>query len=59
GEPKQAAKPTNTDTAASKTEGKLTEAQVNEKLVDVYAGPAVRKLARQLGVDSHGFINRI
>jgi pyruvate dehydrogenase E2 component (dihydrolipoamide acetyltransferase) len=51
GEPKQAAKPTNTDTAASKTEGKLTEAQVNEKLVDVYAGPAVRKLARQLGMD--------
>lgn len=51
GEPKQAAKPTNTDTVASKTEGKLTEAQVNEKLVDVYAGPAVRKLARQLGVD--------
>ncbi|KAF0570155.1 Dihydrolipoamide acetyltransferase component of pyruvate dehydrogenase complex [Psychrobacter nivimaris] len=51
GEPKQVAKPTNTDTAASKTEGKLTEAQVNEKLVDVYAGPAVRKLARQLGVD--------
>lgn len=51
GEPKQAGKPTNTDTAASKTEGKLTEAQVNEKLVDVYAGPAVRKLARQLGVD--------
>lgn len=51
GEPKQAAKPTNTDTAASKPEGKLTEAQVNEKLVDVYAGPAVRKLARQLGVD--------
>merc|ERR1711879_865774 len=50
-EPKQAAKPTNTDTAASKVEGKLTEAQVNEKLVDVYAGPAVRKLARQLGVD--------
>jgi len=51
GEPKQAAEPTNTDTAASKTEGKLTEAQVNKKLVDVYAGPAVRKLARQLGVD--------
>ncbi|MDN5621315.1 MAG: 2-oxo acid dehydrogenase subunit E2 [Psychrobacter sp.] len=51
GEPKQAAKTTNTNTAASKTEGKLTEAQVNEKLVDVYAGPAVRKLARQLGVD--------
>ncbi|WP_227429635.1 2-oxo acid dehydrogenase subunit E2 [Psychrobacter sp. I-STPA6b] len=30
---------------------KLTEAQVNEKLTEVYAGPAVRKLARQLGVD--------
>ncbi|BBI68324.1 hypothetical protein PKHYL_25150 [Psychrobacter sp. KH172YL61] len=30
---------------------KLSEAEVNEKLVDVYAGPAVRKLARQLGVD--------
>lgn len=30
---------------------KLTEAQVNAKLTDVYAGPAVRKLARQLGVD--------
>ena len=48
GEPNQAAK---TETTASKSNGKLTEAQVNEKLVDVYAGPAVRKLARQLGVD--------
>ncbi|MBO1515755.1 2-oxo acid dehydrogenase subunit E2 [Psychrobacter halodurans] len=37
--------------AASKSGGKLTESQVNEKLVDVYAGPAVRKLARQMGVD--------
>ncbi|AAZ19177.1 dihydrolipoyllysine acetyltransferase component of pyruvate dehydrogenase complex [Psychrobacter arcticus 273-4] len=43
--PKQAA---NATTSAS---NKLTEAQVNEKMVDVYAGPAVRKLARQLGVD--------
>jgi len=51
GEPKQAAKPAETETTASKNDGKLTEAQVNEKLVDVYAGPAVRKLARQLGVD--------
>ena len=51
GEPKQAPKPTQTDTAASTKDSKLTEAQVNEKLVDVYAGPAVRKLARQLGVD--------
>ena len=47
-EPKQAAKSTaNTSTANDK----LTEAQVNEKMVDIYAGPAVRKLARQLGVD--------
>ncbi|WP_411350404.1 2-oxo acid dehydrogenase subunit E2 [Moraxella lincolnii] len=30
---------------------KLTESQVNAKATDVYAGPAVRKLARQLGVD--------
>ena len=37
--------------ATSSTSNKLTEAQVNEKMVDVYAGPAVRKLARQLGVD--------
>lgn len=46
---KQASKPA---TSATTSEGnKLTEAQVNEKMVDVYAGPAVRKLARQLGVD--------
>lgn len=30
---------------------KLSEQQVNAKMTDVYAGPAVRKLARQLGVD--------
>ena len=47
-EPKQAASST-TNTKA--TNAKLTEAQVNEKMVDIYAGPAVRKLARQLGVD--------
>ena len=53
GEPKQAAKPTTPNTTASSDnqKGKLTEAQVNKKLADVYAGPAVRKLARQLGVD--------
>lgn len=33
------------------TPQKLSEAEVNERLVNVYAGPAVRKLARQLGVD--------
>ncbi|WP_296240072.1 MULTISPECIES: 2-oxo acid dehydrogenase subunit E2 [unclassified Psychrobacter] len=51
GEPKQAEKPSTPNAVASKQADKLTEAQVNEKLVDVYAGPAVRKLARQLGVD--------
>lgn len=51
GEPKQAEKSTTPNAVTSKQADKLTEAQVNEKLVDVYAGPAVRKLARQLGVD--------
>lgn len=51
GEPKQSEKPSAPNTVASKQADKLTETQVNEKLVDVYAGPAVRKLARQLGVD--------
>ena len=48
GEPKQAAKST---THTNAKNAKLSEAQVNEKMVDIYAGPAVRKLARQLGVD--------
>ena len=48
GEPKQAPAPAKSTSAAP---AKLTESQVNEKLTDVYAGPAVRKLARQLGVD--------
>lgn len=43
GEPKQA--------ATNNQDDKLSEAQVNEKLTEVYAGPAVRKLARQLGID--------
>lgn len=34
-----------------KSQATLSEAEVNGKLADVYAGPAVRKLARQLGVD--------
>lgn len=56
GEPKQAAAPsasksTTTDSQTKSSSDKLTEAQVNEKLTEVYAGPAVRKLARQLGVD--------
>ena len=49
--PTQAAKPPHTNALAREKSGQLTEAQVNEKLVNVYAGPAVRKLARQLGVD--------
>ncbi len=52
GEPKQA--PVKSTSAANKApvaETKLTEAQVNAKLTEVYAGPAVRKLARELGVD--------
>lgn len=52
GEPKQApVKAASTSTSTQSADNKLTETQVNEKLVDVYAGPAVRKLARQLGVD--------
>ena len=50
GEPKQAPAPSTSNAPAS-ADKKLSEAEVNEKLTDVYAGPAVRKLARQLGVD--------
>ncbi len=41
------AKPAN----SSQPQAKLSESEVNAKAADVYAGPAVRKLARQLGVD--------
>ncbi len=57
GEPKQeavkstATAETTTSKSVATASNKLTEAQVNEKLAEVYAGPAVRKLARQLGVD--------
>ena len=52
GEPKQAAVQSATATdKAPVAAAKLTEAQVNAKLTEVYAGPAVRKLARELGVD--------
>lgn len=36
---------------ATQSSAQLNEQQVNAKLGDVYAGPAVRKLSRQLGVD--------
>jgi len=47
---KQAA-PKPTAQNQSQAPAKLSEQQVNAKLTDIYAGPAVRKLARQLGVD--------
>lgn len=54
GEPKQAPAPKSSSPAAasqSQSSQKLSESEVNAKLTDVYAGPAVRKLARELGVD--------
>lgn len=36
---------------ATAANSQLTEQQINAKHADVYAGPAVRKLTRQLGVD--------
>jgi len=35
----------------SSSQSKLSEAQINARNAEVYAGPAVRKLTRQLGVD--------
>ncbi|ATR78714.1 dihydrolipoyllysine-residue acetyltransferase [Moraxella osloensis] len=48
--------PTSTNSATttasqSGSQSKLSEAQINAKNAAVYAGPAVRKLTRQLGVD--------
>lgn len=48
--------PTSTNSAStlssqSNSQSKLSEAQINAKNAAVYAGPAVRKLTRQLGVD--------
>lgn len=54
GEPKQAPAPKSSSPAATSQSAsvqKLSESEVNAKLTDVYAGPAVRKLARELGVD--------
>ncbi|PNK61773.1 2-oxo acid dehydrogenase subunit E2 [Psychrobacter sp. FDAARGOS_221] len=47
-EPKKQAAPAQ---KTQQSQNKLSESEVNAKLTDVYAGPAVRKLARQLGVD--------
>lgn len=56
GQQGQQGQPAKTQTSVAQTSpqvntAKLTESQVNAKATDVYAGPAVRKLARQLGVD--------
>ncbi len=40
-----------TTASQSSPQSKLSEAQINAKNAAVYAGPAVRKLTRQLGVD--------
>ncbi|HCN16204.1 MAG TPA: pyruvate dehydrogenase complex dihydrolipoyllysine-residue acetyltransferase [Moraxellaceae bacterium] len=40
-----------TSSSQSSSQSKLSEAQINAKNAAVYAGPAVRKLTRQLGVD--------
>lgn len=40
-----------TPSSQSSSQSKLSEAQINAKNAAVYAGPAVRKLTRQLGVD--------
>lgn len=49
--PAAQAAPAKADGKPAQASEKLNETQVNEKLADVYAGPAVRKLARQLGID--------
>ena len=45
------ADPAKTSGKPTQAPAKLNENQVNDKLTEVYAGPAVRKLARQLGID--------
>ncbi|CAM4102009.1 2-oxo acid dehydrogenase subunit E2 [Psychrobacter arenosus] len=45
------ADPNKTSGKPTQAPAKLDENQVNQKLTEVYAGPAVRKLARQLGID--------
>ncbi len=40
-----------TPSSQSSSQSKLSESQINAKNAAVYAGPAVRKLTRQLGVD--------
>lgn len=37
--------------APAQSQAKLSESEVNAKAKDAYAGPAVRKLARQMGID--------
>ncbi len=50
-QPAQSAPKVEQPAAQTTTQTKLSEAVVNQKVRNVYAGPAVRKLARELGVD--------
>ncbi|MDO4441216.1 MAG: dihydrolipoyllysine-residue acetyltransferase [Moraxella sp.] len=49
--PKAESKPVSAPSAAPAPTAKLSESEVNQKARDAHAGPAVRKLARELGVD--------
>ena len=49
--PKTQSPKTPAQTSAPVSDTKLPEAEVNARAKDVHAGPAVRKLARELGVD--------
>lgn len=49
--PKTQSPKTPAQTSAPVSDAKLSEAEVNARAKDVHAGPAVRKLARELGVD--------
>ncbi|MDO5768441.1 MAG: 2-oxo acid dehydrogenase subunit E2 [Psychrobacter sp.] len=48
---KSSSKPEQAHRHDSSNADKLSESEINSKSTNVYAGPAVRKLARQLGVD--------
>ena len=49
--PKSTPAPVNKGSELAAATAKLSEQEVNIRAKDVYAGPAVRKLARELGVD--------
>ena len=49
--PQPAQPTTDANSHSTQSQSQLSEAELNAKSADVYAGPAVRKLTRQLGVD--------